>query len=168
MSAELIAEIESAFGKAELGIGLSLHQAKAMDLLQSPEEVLEARPLDPETRWQDIPDEKVEEFHYALTFLDPASLRFHLPRFMVFALENPGLDSPAVDAAVYACDFGEEMEQDVLAQFNAMSREQMKTVAHFLVHIAESKDEDYDTMVAAIALDTFWFQFLDEVPAPEG
>lgn len=167
MSSELIAEIEAAFAKVELGNGLSLHQARAMDLLQSPEEVLEARPLDIETRWQDIPDNKVDEFHYALTFMDPDSLRFHLPRFMVFALENPGLDTPAVDAAVYACDFGEEMEQDVLAQFNSMSRDQMKTIAHFLVHIAEAKDEDYDTLVAAIALDTFWFQFLDEVPAPE-
>jgi hypothetical protein len=167
MSAELIAEIEASFAKVELGNGLSLHQARAMDLLQSPEEVLEARPLDIETRWQDIPDSKVDEFHYALTFMDPDSLRFHLPRFMVFALENPGLDTPAVDAAVYACDFGEEMEQDVLAQFNSMSRDQMKTIAHFLVHIAEAKDEDYDTMVAAIALDSFWFQFLDEVAAPE-
>jgi hypothetical protein len=167
MSQELIEQIHTVFGSAELGNGLSLHQARAMDRLQPPEDVLEARPLDTEERWQEIPDGKVEEFHYALTFMDPVGLRFHLPRYMVFALEHPGLDSPAVDAAVYACDFGDEMEQDVLAQFNAMSRRQMKTVARFLVHIAESRDEDYDTMVAAIALESFWYQFLEEAPAPE-
>ena len=167
MSAELIAEIEDAFGKEELGDGLSMHQAGAMDLLLEPEEVLQARALDPEARWQDIPDERVDEFHYALTYMDPEGLRFHLPRFMVFALENPGLDSPAVDAAVYACDFGEEMKQEVLAQFNAMSRNQMRTIAHFLVHVAEAKDEDYDVMIAAIALESFWYQFLESA-ATEG
>lgn len=167
MSEELIAEIEEAFGGVELGDGLSMHQAGAMDLLLEPEEVLQARRLDPETRWQDIPDGRVDEFHYALTYMDPAGLRFHVPRFMVFALENPGLDSPAVDAVVYACDFGEEMKQEVLAQFNAMSRKQMRTIAHFLVHIAEANDEDYDVMIAAMALESFWYQFLEDGAAED-
>lgn len=160
MSEQLLAEIEQAFGGVELGGGLSMHQAGAMDLLLEPEEVLQARVLDPEARWQDIPDDRLDEFHFALTYMDPEGLRFHLPRFMVFALENPGLDSPAVDAAVYACDFGEEMKQEVLAQFNAMSRKQMRTIAQFLAHIAEGKDEDYDVMIAAMALESFWYQFL--------
>ncbi|CAN5820391.1 hypothetical protein BH23ACT12_BH23ACT12_02140 [soil metagenome] len=162
MSDDLIEQINAVFGRVELGDGLSLHQARAMDRLQPPEDVLEARPLDREDRWQEISDGKVEEFHYALTFMDPEGLRFHLPRFMVFALEHPGLDSPAIDAAVYACDFGDEMDQDVVAQFNAMSRTQMKTIAGFLAHITESSDKDYDTMVAAIALESFWYQFLEE------
>ena len=165
MNAELVAEIHAAFGQARLGDGLSLHQAWAMELLQPPEDVLAARALDTEQRWQDIPDDKVEEFHFALTFMDPEGLRFHLPRFMVFSLEHPGLDSPAVDAAVYACDFGDEsMEQEVLKQFNAMSRRQMRMIAKFLMHVAEASDEHYDTMVAAIAVDAFWYQFL-EAPA---
>ncbi len=164
MSEAPLQEIHAVFGEAELGDGLSLHQAGAMDLMLTAEEVELSRRLDSETRWQDIPDSKVEEFHYALTFMDPEGLRFHLPRFMVYSLEHPGLDSPAVDAAVYACDFGDDMADEVLAQFNAMSRRQMRTIANFLVFVAESKDEDYDVLVAAMAVESFWYRFL-ELPA---
>lgn len=160
MSAELLEQIEAAFGKVRLGSGISLHQARALDRLDLPQVVQQARRRDTEERWQEIPDSKVEDFHYALTYLDPEGLRFHLPRYMVFSLEHPGLDSPAVDAAVYACDFGEDVAQDVLAQFNAMSRRQMRVIADFLLFIAESRDADYDTLVAAVALESFWYQFL--------
>jgi hypothetical protein len=162
MSEELLRAIHEVFGKVQLGAGLSLHQAGAMDLMLTPEEVQQSRRLDSETRWQDIPDAKVEEFHYALTFMDPEGMRFHLPRFLVYSLEHPGLDSPAVDAAVYACDFGDDVDDQVLGQFNAMSRRQMRTIADFLVFVAESKDEDYDVLVAAMAVESFWYQFLEE------
>jgi hypothetical protein len=162
MSEALFQEVHAVFGKVELGDGLSLHQAGAMDLMLTPEEVRQSRRLDPETRWQDIPDSKVEEFHYALTFMDPEGMRFHLPRFIVYSLEHPGLDSPAVDAAVYACDFGDDVDDQVLGQFNAMSRRQMRTIANFLVFVAESKDEDYDVLVAAMAVESFWYQFLEQ------
>lgn len=160
--AEITDAIEAAFGDAALADGLSLHQAEALDHLQLPEVVRRARGLDTEERWQDIPDEKVEEFHFALTYLDPEGLRFHLPRYMVYALEHPGLDNPAVDAAVYACDFGDEIGEDVLAQFNAMSRSQMQVIARFLVHVAESGEESYDSLVAAMAIELFWYRFLEE------
>ena len=162
MSEALFQEVHAVFGKVELGDGLSLHQAGAMDLMLSAEEVRQSRRLDTETRWQDIPDSKVEEFHYALTFMDPEGMRFHLPRFVVYSLEHPGLDSPAVDAAVYACDFGDDVDDQVLGQFNAMSRRQMRTIANFLVFVAESKDEDYDILVAAMAVEAFWYQFLED------
>ena len=158
-------EIRDAFGDVALGSGISLHQAQALDHLEPPEAVRRARKRDAEDRWDEIPDAKVDEFHYALTYLDPAGLRFYLPRFMIYTLEHPGLDSPAVDAAVYACDFGDDLQDEVLAQFNAMSRRQMRVIANFLTFIAESKDEDYDTLVAAMALDAFWYQFLELPPS---
>lgn len=153
-------QIQEAFGDVRLGEGLSLHQAQALDHMELPEAVRRARRLDTEQRWQDVPDAKVEQFHYALTYLDPEGLRFYLPRFMIFSLQHPGLDSPAVDAAVYACDFGDDQEE-VLAQFNVMSRRQMRVTSNFLAFIAESKDEDYDTLVAAVVLESFWYQFLE-------
>ena len=162
MAGEITEAIEAVFGDAALGNGLSLHQARALDHLELPEAVRQARRLDTEKRWQDIPDEKVEEFHFALTYLDPEGLRFHLPRYMVYALEHPGLDNPAVDAAVYACDFGDEIEEEVLAQFNAMSRSQMEVIARFLVHVAEAGEEAYDSLVAAMAIESFWYRFLED------
>lgn len=164
---ELAERIEAAFGNVVLGTGTSLHQAQALDRMDLPAVVEQARRRDTEHRWQEIADEKVEDFHYALTYLNPEGLRFYLPRYMIFSLEHPGLDSPAVDAAVYACDFGDDTEniqQEVLAQFNAMSRRQMTVIAEFLAFVAQSEDANYDTLVAAIAVDNFWWQFLE----PEG
>lgn len=161
MSEQLAAEIEEAFGEVGLGDGLSLSQAQALDHMEAPEIVQRARNKDHDVRWQEIPDDRVEEYHYALTYLDPQGLRFYLPRFMVFALDHPGIDSPAVDAAVYACDLGDELQDEVLAQFNSMSRRQMTVIAQFLAFIAESKDQDYDTLVAAMALEAFWYRFLE-------
>jgi len=161
VSEQLAAEIEDVFGDVRLGNGLSLSQARALDQMEPPEAVKLARGTDTEERWQDIADDKIEEFHYALTYLDPEGLRYHLPRFMLFSLQHPGLDSPAVDAAVYACDFGDDLQDEVMAQFNSMSRRQMRAIAHFLVFVAESRDEDYDTLVAAMAVESFWYQFLE-------
>ncbi len=41
-------------------------------------------------------------------------------------------------------------------------------IAQFLTFIAESNDGDYDTLVAAMALETFWYQFLEPPAADRG
>lgn len=161
MNPDLREQIEAAFGAVTLGNGLSLHQAQVIDGGGSPEEVRQARRKGHVERWQEIPDSGVEEFHYALTYMDPDGLRFHMPRFILYALEHPGCDDPAVDSAVYSCDLGEELHDEVLSQFNSMDRKQMTVIARFLDFIAHSRDEDYDTLVAAEALAAFWYQFLD-------
>lgn len=164
VSPDLKEQIEAAFGSVVRAGGLSLHQAAVIDQGGTPEEVERARRPDHSERWQDLPDAAVEEFHYALSYMDPEGLRFYMPRFIRYALDHPGLDDPAVDSAVYACDFGDELRDEVMVQFNAMDRTQMTAIARFLDFIAHSRDEDYDTLVAAEALAAFWYQFLE----PEG
>ncbi len=85
----LIHEIEAAFEGVALGNGVSLHQARAMDddwVNQS--DVADLRSQDPEERWQDISDEKLDLLADTLPFMDPEGFRFYLPRFMVFALKH--------------------------------------------------------------------------------
>lgn len=153
-------DLEAAFGSVRLGDGTSLHQAEAIDRLESPAQVTAARALDAEDRWQDIANAKVERFPFALSLMNPEGLRFYLPRFVRYALDHPGGESPAVDAAIYACDLGENSPQEALAQFDLMSRDQMKVLARFLVLVTQLGDESYDALVATESLAGFWYQFL--------
>jgi hypothetical protein len=99
----LIRQIEAAFDSVELGHGVSLHQARAMDDCASPAEIAAARALDTENRWQDITDEKLDRLADTLPFMDAEGFRFHIPRFMIFALLNEGW-SWARDTAIYWTD----------------------------------------------------------------
>jgi hypothetical protein len=84
----LIRQVEAAFDGVELGVGVSLHQARAMDDYASDAEIAAARAFDTERRWQDVSDEKLHRLSDTLPFMDPAGFRFYLPRFMLFALKH--------------------------------------------------------------------------------
>jgi hypothetical protein len=104
----LIHQVEAAFDGVELGNGVSLHQARAMDNYASGAEIAAARALDTEDRWQDVPDAKLDQFSDTLPFMDPEGFRFYLPRFMLFALKHRGgtefSGSSASDTAIYWTD----------------------------------------------------------------
>ena len=84
----LIEQIEAAFDGVELGNGLSLHQAAAIDGYESSEAVAQARELDPETRWQDVTDEKIGRMWLTFAFLDAEGFRFYFPRLMVHDIQH--------------------------------------------------------------------------------
>ncbi len=83
---ELIAEIVSAFDGVEREDGITIHEAIAIDDYKSDEEQLDARRLDTEKRWQDVPAEAIVACDSALSFLDSKSFRYYLPAFMVCGL----------------------------------------------------------------------------------
>jgi hypothetical protein len=62
--------VGTAHDGVELGEGVSLHQARAMDDYRSDAEVAAARALDTESRWQDVTDEKLERLSDTLPFMD--------------------------------------------------------------------------------------------------
>ncbi len=101
---KLIRQIEAAFDGVELGNGVSLHQARAMDDYAPAEEVQAARALDTEVRWQDISDEKLDKFSDTLSFMDVEGFRFHIPRFMVYVLQNEAVHSWAFTNLLYWTD----------------------------------------------------------------
>lgn len=77
----LIAGIRRAFGDVQLGAGVSLHQAIAMDDYLTKEEIADARQHDTDTHWWEIPDETIAGFGSALSFVDAEGFRYYLPRF---------------------------------------------------------------------------------------
>jgi hypothetical protein len=157
---ELLAEIEATFGDVRLGEGISLHQADALDDYEPAGVVAAARSFDTEERWQDIPDDKVDQFDHALSFMDAEGFRFHIPRFMVSALTRAEVECGTLggDAAVYAFHFTDKLEGYAMSKYALLSPEQRRTIARFL-RFAASHDEWFDARIAAEALERYWGQY---------
>ena len=129
----VVAQVEAAFDRVELGSGTSLHQARALDNYESDEGVAQARGADTESRWQEIPDEKVEALWDTLPFLDAEGYRFYIPRFMIYALHHRGTpsetDSPASHSAIHATHPYDSSGQKSL--LSAPQREAVRAFAEF-------------------------------------
>ncbi|MBX7104707.1 MAG: hypothetical protein K1X57_11540 [Gemmataceae bacterium] len=83
----LIADIEVAFADVKREDGVTIHEAEIIDRYGSDEEQQEARKLDTETRWQDVPDD-VMDWHSGFCFLDLKGFRYYLPAYMTWILKN--------------------------------------------------------------------------------
>lgn len=90
--AALVAEISAAFDGVSREGGMTLHEAEAVDDRLSPAEQRAARSLDPDTRWQDVPDTDISVSSSTLSFLDEIGFRYYIPAFMVYCLRCWGDD----------------------------------------------------------------------------
>jgi hypothetical protein len=93
---ELIGEITSAFSGVSREGGTTLHEAIAIDDMESAEEQRAARSLDVELSWQDVPDADISDCSSALSFLDEKGFRYYIPAFMTYALKHWEDDEEAV------------------------------------------------------------------------
>jgi hypothetical protein len=130
----LIRLIEAAYDGVGLGDGITIHQREAIGDYASSEEIEAARFMDTEARWQDIPDEKMDELGTTLTFLDPESIRYHLPAFMCFVLRL-WLKSDSVgggDMVLYSLSSGPKSEGYHAESFTLLDLKQKQATAAFL------------------------------------
>jgi hypothetical protein len=67
-SSAIINLIQTAFANVELGDGITLHQAIALDNYCTDEEVVAARSQDTENHWMEIPRATLINFESALSF----------------------------------------------------------------------------------------------------
>jgi len=155
----LIEEITAAFRHVERGNGTTLHEARAMDDYRSVEEQREARALDTDLHWWEIPKRKLEELNDAFGFLDAEGLRYYLAPFLIYSLEYPESDWPVGDSAAFSL-----ARRDRIPDFAILCEAQSKMIARYLHFvsvvnrmeggiIAESADE---------ALQNYWSRFLPE------
>ena len=85
----LVAVITAAFDGVLRKEGTTLHQAMAIDDYKPEADQLAARRLDPDRRWQEVPDEAIEEqLGSPLSFLDAEGFRYYLPAYMIYGLRN--------------------------------------------------------------------------------
>lgn len=162
--AALIAEVNAAFDGVSREGGVSLHESYVIDDYGSEAQRLEARKLDTEMRWQDVPDEDIAAGDSCLSFLDEIGFRYYIPAYIVWSLHNmddedpelPGYDSNSFASLIYALtphfhhvayglpDDGNgsgQLADFSLARFRMFTSEQAKTIARFLVFAAERENE---------------------------
>lgn len=165
---ELIAEIVRVFDGVDLGDGITLHQAVAIDDYKTAQEQWDARPLDTERRWQDVPPKALVECQMALSFLDEKGFRYYLPAFMVHGLEDWENDAGVLlDSCEYHLlhDYPNSLRKSEPASIAAkygFSDAQCLAIAHFLRFVVGPDDEfttEHATKLQAVAK---WEQFVNE------
>jgi hypothetical protein len=141
---KLISDIEEAFKDTTRQDGVTLHEAFADDNYLSKEECLEARKLDTDTRWQDVPDEVIKKIPSPFTFLDGNGRRYYLPAYMRFGVKYP--HHYATEMLIYIlCPFTNSPGQksnwtvESLIQNFKFNKQQCRVVFDFLKNICEDE-----------------------------
>jgi hypothetical protein len=128
----LIADIASAFANVELGNGVTLHQARAMDDYESEAQQLFVRSNDTEPYWCEIPDDKLKHFHDVLVFMDDEGWVFYIPAFMTWILRH--LDDPTDEHS--GLDWSAILSlTDPGARVSLLNEDQSKCVCRFLRYL---------------------------------
>jgi hypothetical protein len=135
---KLIAEITTAFDGISRDDGITLHEAKAIDDWKPFEELLAARQLDTEQRWQDVPDEDLLASDSPLPFFDAKGFCYYLPAFMLCGLKDWENDSNGI---LHSCVYNllhepqkslRQSEPDSIVAKYGFTNAQCKAIVSFL------------------------------------
>jgi hypothetical protein len=159
---QLIQQIEAAFADIERGSGLTLHEAAAFEGTDycPGEERARVRALDPETRWQDIPDTALEECEDRWSF-DEEGFRFHLPAYLRWHLRKPPEQDLLRGGLLYfllSPAGGTEEE----GSWDCFTLEQKRVIARFLEFMASGGGPLAQD--ARLAWRSYWFKFSQTTP----
>jgi hypothetical protein len=158
---EVVKLIEDAFKNVVLGDGIGIYEAEAIDNYASDKNTIKARAKDREEwkRWTEIPKEVLEVASSSLCFMDIEGMRFLLPAYMKFSVENyETSDSISIDSPIYAL-----LSHPVFVESNVneyFTKEQYSVFAKFLKFMVLDVGEDYvDSFCASEAYEKFWGEF---------
>jgi len=172
---QLIRDIEEAFRSVERGAGLTLHEAAEFEGNDycTAEERVRVRALDPETRWQDIPDSALEECVDRWAF-DEEGLRYHLPAYMRWHVRHPEGLLPHWGGMLFwqlrLMDHKEKERARWERCWGKYTLEQKRVIARFLEFMAlearqhgpDASATEQDTQIAELAeraWRSYWFKF---------
>ena len=160
---KLVREIRTAFRNVRIGEGIGIYEAEALDDYAVEDQRLAARFKDRVAweSWGEIPAEVVSKCYSVLCFVDPEGMRFLLPAFMVFTVENyDKSNSSSIDSVIYALD----LTKEAFAAFDAvLSAEQKEAVAKFLRFMVVEAGENWvDAVAASRAYEAHWSQYESE------
>jgi hypothetical protein len=147
MSQEIAQRAFEVFGTDLAAVpGISLRSANAIDSYETP------LPFDP------VLDEPTDAYLERYTFwgqayLDPASWRHYLARWIDYSMRHPGVPTTMVIEGLLASLRPPDREPPRLA---SLTPEQEEVVVAFLEHAAGGFDRGYDGALAQQALDEWW------------
>lgn len=96
--------LKKSFSNVDRTNAVSLMMANAKDDRKSDEEINEAEKLDTDIVWTDIPAQKIEHFGEVLHFLDAKGLRYYLPAYMRWAINNTNTSSDTISTLLFVID----------------------------------------------------------------
>ena len=155
---ELIGKIEAAFKDVKRQDGVTFHQAIARDDRASEKEELEARKLDRDEYWQDVPDELLKNEGSFLTFLDDKGLRYYLPASMRCALRHSDESSYLIESILYRffpISRKQGKPSDFVSNFVKnlqLTKEQCQVIYQFMKYF----EDEY------LQVDELWLKSLEE------
>jgi hypothetical protein len=167
----IIGEIRRAFSDVSRAEGVTLHEALVIDNYGSDSERSAARELDTDRRWEDVPDQLIEENDSALCFLDTKGFRYYLPAYMVWSLRNHETSvtfSHNHPICSLALSGSGRMRRWDLERFEAFNDEQARAICRFLRFMAQRDELIVCVDEARAALDAYWGTFRDVMAESSG
>ena len=134
----LIQQIENALDGVTLGDGITLHEAIALDDYAPEDECIVASMVSRDRCWQDVTDAEIELDDCILHFLDLEGLRYYLPAFMIWTINNYTNSGRIIgDATISAC-------KDAVIYSPLISAEQANSIIEFLQYFVDLFGEELE------------------------
>ena len=119
-------------------------------------------------KWQDIPDSHIEDCYCALSHLEPDGVRFYLPAFMLWVLDNYEAKEEEVSYATFSAFMkfkSKGLENFHNEQFSLFNKKQKYACAMFLKYFIDKYKEEIDfnieIKVAKEAFEEQWHKCLN-------
>ncbi|AFY91683.1 DUF6714 family protein [Chamaesiphon minutus] len=161
-STAIIDLVQTAFADVELGDGITLHQAVALDKYRTDAEVIAARSQDPEDRWQEIPRANLFYFESALSFVDERGTRYYLPAFIIAALEGYiSFNIPFFKISRMLGSLRKSVPSEVIRRYG-FDRHQVSAIAAFLRFVVGEYGENAESQ-AELQIVWQWEEYSQEL-----
>ncbi|RKZ76294.1 MAG: hypothetical protein DRQ57_04450 [Gammaproteobacteria bacterium] len=158
--------ITQAFDNVPYPKNITLYVAQAHDNYEYDEDK-KYKKSDFVGRWQDIPSSHIEDCCCALSHLDPEGIRFYLPAFMLWTLDNYESKTEEISYATFSAFIiykNKNLESFHKEQFSLFSKEQKYACAMFLKYFIDNYKEEIDynaeVKVAKQAFEQKWHKYL--------
>ncbi len=156
----VIALIREAFRDVPLGNGYGLRQAESHDNGCYDEYTKELQKLDAREKaegWQSLKVEDLDKYYVALSFFDPEGMRFHLPAYMIFDLEDAFVCADILFSLTYVVTDDPDQRRYAQGHFSLLNRQQRHAVREYLLLIRDEMDEDwFERPKIEAALKLYW------------
>jgi len=163
----IISTIANAFRTVDRDESYTLHEAQLTDQSMRREipakEFADAKRLDPQQNWRDIPASSIDECDAALSHLSPKGWRFYIPAYMTRAVEL--LDQPIwktwlPGSVVFHLTYPKKeipLQFYTLERFSLLDEVQVAAVAAFLEYVAAHAPAEASIREdAQLALKRYW------------
>ncbi|MBX2868390.1 MAG: hypothetical protein KTR18_06920 [Acidiferrobacterales bacterium] len=145
--------IEVAFDRVELGEGIGLWQAQAIDDYASKEDILKARLRDEKTDWRKLKGKELIRCHSSLSFFDADGMRFHLPAFMLSEEFRENMDGLLFHLT--------HLNDYVRSMYTSLSISQRAAVRKYLLWCQNQEEYEFEKDMIEKSLNEYWIDAID-------